>query len=178
MKKPNFLIILRDGKRYVDRWYLIPQNPWFNIYLHRISADDNQVLHDHPWNNLSIILKGGYYETRPVPRDRTTDIFYSDKETKWFGPGSLIFRKSTFAHRLALKDLPAGGSTADDTPVRKQPCWSLFITGPVARWVLHGGKRKTNWGFHTRHGWITHARLIRMENGVSQITPYGEEMMK
>jgi hypothetical protein len=53
----------KDGSVYLWRLYLIC-TPWFGVMLHRIFREDNQRdLHDHPWNFLSIILRGWYSES-------------------------------------------------------------------------------------------------------------------
>ena len=42
------------------------QTPWFGIYVHRIGTPDSRpTLHDHPWNFVSIVLRGGYDEAVP-----------------------------------------------------------------------------------------------------------------
>lgn len=114
-RPPDFVIGGRDNP-YMLRWWLIPRNRWFNIYLHQIRRDDDdRALHDHPWWNISIVLRGGYEEI-------------TAKGRKWRGRGSVVFRRAASAHRLAL-------------PVRDggiRYCWSLFITGPVVRtWGFH-----------------------------------------
>lgn len=56
---------------YLTRWRLI-QTPWFGIYLHRLGGPDPRpTLHDHPWPFVSLILRGGYVESRldPMTRD-------------------------------------------------------------------------------------------------------------
>jgi len=104
MRTPD-LIIGTEEDPYLKRWWVIPRNPVFNIYLHQILRPDNDVLHDHPWWNLSIVLKGGYVETTP-------------KDAYTRRAGSLVARRPTALHSLA--PLPGG-------------CWSLFITGPRLR---------------------------------------------
>lgn len=73
-------------ENYLTRWRII-QTPWFGIYLHRMDGPDSRpTLHDHPWNFLSIVLKGGYeekydymkairYITR-TNRKKATDVHY------------------------------------------------------------------------------------------------------
>lgn len=52
---------------YLTRWRII-QTPWFGLYLHRMTGPDPRpTLHDHPWNFLSIVLRGGYIERRLDP---------------------------------------------------------------------------------------------------------------
>lgn len=105
-RPPDFIIGGVDDP-YMKRWWVIPRNRWFNIYLHRIlKSDDDRALHDHPWMNLSIILRGAYYE-------------YSGSGRRLRSRGSLVFRRAEVAHRL---EVVSGRST-----------WTLFITGPVVR---------------------------------------------
>ena len=102
MKQPNQII----GGDYLWRWYLIPKNKIFNIYLHRFGrSDDDRAYHDHPWYSFSILLKGEMIEhsfkgVRHIPR--------------WLP----VFRTAKFAHRLELV---------------KGPVWTIFITGPTVR---------------------------------------------
>lgn len=52
---------------YLTRWRIIG-TPWFSIYLHRMDGPDSRpTLHDHPWNFLSVVLRGGYVERRLDP---------------------------------------------------------------------------------------------------------------
>lgn len=102
-RKPDLVI----GKNYLRRWWLIPRSYKFNIYLHEINkSDDDRALHDHPWWNLSIVLKGGYIEITPKGE------FVRKR-------GQFILRKGTSQHRLVI---PEGGQAI-----------TLFITGPAYR---------------------------------------------
>lgn len=122
-RSPDFLIGPKSDP-YLRRWWVIPRNRFFNIYLHNIRhSDDDRALHDHPWANCSIILSGGYWEVTP-------------NALHWRKRGSITFRRATAAHRLALDEThPEGGN---------KPCWTLFITGPAVR----------EWGFHCTKGWV------------------------
>lgn len=139
MRKPDFVIGGAE-RPYMLRWWVIPRNRWFNIYLHKVLRDDDdRALHDHPWWNISIVLRGGYVEVMPDKRRLTTPFTrISDMPVvrKLRRPGSFVLRRATDAHRLELvKD-------GD----RARHCWSLFITGPVQR----------QWGFHCAQGWRSH----------------------
>lgn len=105
MRQPDFII--GDPKDpYLKRWWII-KNRFFRIYLHQMLKDDeDRALHDHPWYNLSIILKNGYEEITPV--GTFTRKFLH-----------IIFRKAEYAHRLKL--------------INNKPSWSLFMTGPKIR---------------------------------------------
>jgi len=115
MRPPDFIIGGKDNP-YILRWWIIPRNRFFNIYLHHIlRSDDERALHDHPWWNLSIVLKGGYEEVTP-------------HKTLWRRPGSVVLRKATATHRLVLPIRGGGIRFA----------WTLFITGPKIRdWGFH-----------------------------------------
>jgi hypothetical protein len=64
MVRPDFIIGGTENP-YLLRWWVIPRNRWFNIYPHHMLRDDDpRALHDHPWWNVSIVLKGGYMEHR------------------------------------------------------------------------------------------------------------------
>jgi hypothetical protein len=123
-RKPDFII----GDSYLLRWWIIPRNRWFNIYLHQIRhSDDDRALHDHPWWNVSIILSGQYDEITPRGKfSRRT--------------GSIIFRRATASHRLIVP-VVNGGITY---------VWTLFITGPVIRqWGFHCPKGWVHWKLFT-----------------------------
>lgn len=125
IKRPPDFVIGPPNAPYLRRWWIIPRNRWFNIYLHEIRrSDDDRALHDHPWWNVSIILRGCYREIR------------NGGYRKIHRAGSIVFRRATMAHRLELP-IENGG-------VRY--CWSLFITGPVIRtWGFHCPKGWVPW---------------------------------
>ncbi len=118
-RKPDF-IIGPHAAPYLRRWWVIPRNRWFNIYLHHILAsDDDRALHDHPWVNCSIILKGRYTEVTPQKA----------VERRAWRP---VLRRAVAAHRLVI--MPG------------ESCWSLFITGPIIRqWGFHCPKGWRIW---------------------------------
>lgn len=120
-RPPDFVIGPKDDP-YLRRWWVIPRNRFFSIYLHHIRhSDDDRALHDHPWWNCSIILRGGYVEV------------LSDT-VRWRGLscGRITFRKARTPHRLYL---PAG-----------MTAWTLFITGPVIReWGFHCPNGWVHW---------------------------------
>lgn len=134
-REPDFIIGGKDDP-YLRRWWIIPRNPIFNIYLHQFLRDDeDRALHDHPWASLSIILKGGYMEkTRFGERVCVA--------------GDFIWRWPRFAHRIVLLPYfwPAFlfSHIQDPSEMPKQPCWTLFITGPKVR----------EWGFHCPQGFV------------------------
>lgn len=126
-RKPDFIIGGEDNP-YLLRWWFIPRNRFFNIYIHQFQrSDDDRALHCHPWLfNASWLLRGGYIEHTineggvavATPREA----------------GDIKLRVGRAPHRVELKAGPLG----------LLPCWTLFITGPVVR----------EWGFHCPKGWV------------------------
>lgn len=52
----------KSGILHFTRWAIF-KCKWFALYIHKISeADKDYHLHSHPWNFISIILKGSYKE--------------------------------------------------------------------------------------------------------------------
>lgn len=110
------VVIGGPDRPYLLRWFVIPRNRLFNVYLHCfLRSDDDRALHDHPWANCSIVLQGEYREhqiaaggvhTRSLRRAGDWHIRPSGK----------------IAHRVEID----------------RPCWTLFLTGPTYReWGFH-----------------------------------------
>lgn len=108
VRPPDFVIGGHDDP-YLRRWWVIPRNRWFNVYLHELlHSDDDRALHDHPWWNASWLLDGTYLEHvegRASPAVRRAGCWY--------------FRPAKRAHRVEL--------------IGRRPVWTLFFTGPVVR---------------------------------------------
>lgn len=102
---------------YLRRWFVIPRNKFFNIYLHEfLRSDDDRALHDHPWVNLSWLLRGCYMEhtIEAGGIERRAIFIEGEMRLRWTG---------RIAHRIELID---------------GPCWTLFVTGPRYRaWGFH-----------------------------------------
>jgi hypothetical protein len=110
---------------YLTRWVLFGRRgpdgsrrrgPGRKLFLHWFHRGDAEpYFHDHPFEFVSLILAGGYWEETPAGR-------------RWYGPGSLLRRPATWRHRV---ELPTGRS-----------CWTLVLTGPRVRdwgfWCSHG----------------------------------------
>ena len=114
MRRPPDFIIGADNHDgpYMRRWWIIPRNPIFNVYLHEfLRSDEDRALHDHPWLSLSIMVRG--FLTEQTSAGRRT-----------IRTGSITFRRATLAHRIEVPDpLMAEGFH----PI------TLFITGPRLR---------------------------------------------
>jgi hypothetical protein len=112
-----------DDKPYLIRYYIL-KCKLFQIVLHHILLDDKECLHDHPWNFISIILKGGYMEWHEPQIKPNGDIVV----VHGYHAGQILYRKAEWRHRLTL--LP------------NTTCWSLVIMF----------KRRREWGFWTPKG--------------------------
>jgi hypothetical protein len=121
-RTPDF-IVGGAADPYLLRWWLIPRNRWLNVYLHHfLRSDDDRALHDHPWWNVSVILKGAYVEHTTAGAQR-------------YAAGDVKARLGKTAHRIELTD---------------GPCWTLFITGPRFReWGFHCPNGWRHWGDFT-----------------------------
>ena len=110
---------------YLLRWWVIPRNRLFNIYLHVFfRSDDDRALHDHPWVNLSILVEGAYYEE--TIRAGGVHV-WTRREA-----GDFKLRPPRAAHRVELVD--------------GQPCTTLFLTGPNLRsWGFHCPRGWVHW---------------------------------
>lgn len=134
-RQPDFVIAGRTGT-YLRRWYLIPRNPIFNLYLHRfMESDDDRALHDHMYFNLSIILAREVEGRRLYKGPAYIEITRRGSYQR--AVGQVIARAPWTMHRITL---PAGYEG------REEPVWSLFITGPRIR----------QWGFLCPQGWRRH----------------------
>lgn len=151
-REPDFIIGSKE-EPYMRRWWAIPRNRFFNIYIHEIIRDDDdRALHDHPWPSLSYCVEGGVFETyakyigEGVTR-RRSDIL------RWIGQGKWIYRSPNFAHRLELPENISGRSTI-----------TIFMTGPRIR----------EWGFLCPKGWRHWKDFVSQENKGEQGIGCGE----
>jgi hypothetical protein len=139
MREPDITIGPPDDL-YLRRWWLIPHNRWFNVYLHHfLRSDDDRALHDHPWRNLSILLIGSYRE------HTTSGVVKRRKPWRPWAFWRLTWRSATAAHRVEL--------------INGRPVWTLFLTGPKVR----------TWGFHCPRGWIPWTEFVEDQPGGNAI---------
>lgn len=105
MEKRN---IFPNGKPYLTRW-IVFECGWFGFYVHKFwDSDYERALHDHPWNFVSIVLKGSYLE-------------WTDNTVITRKAGSIAYRSCTHKHRVELTD--------------KKPVWTLmFVSKRLRPW--------------------------------------------
>jgi hypothetical protein len=151
-----------QGTAYMVRYFISKPNTKAKgrIYIHQfLRSDHDRALHDHPWNFISIILKGGYWEfadERAVSAKQKGEWDWNDlehirakKDTdikpdkflvsntpgqlfRWSGPGSILKRGAGWRHRVALPK----GKTA----------WTLIYTSPKVReWGFWPGDKFCHW---------------------------------
>lgn len=107
------LSIMPDGKDvYLFRWYIILELTG-SVYVHlQVKDDPYPEMHDHPWDNQSVILAGAYLEhLQTFPPYGAVEIAVRQK-------GGVITRGASEAHKLHL-----------NAPY----CLTLFSTGPTVR---------------------------------------------
>jgi len=104
-RNPN-LIIKNEGETYLTRWWLIPRNRFFNIYLHKISVSDEPTFHDHPWNFFSFVLQGEIFE-------------HFIRGGRLCRENHFYFRRKDKFHFLEMVD--------------QKPVWTLLITGRLTQ---------------------------------------------
>lgn len=130
--------IIKDGKLYMDRWWLFNPYPdtgasgadrkrWqfpISIRIHHIVLpDQDRHLHDHPWNARTVILRGYYIEERigDAPKDKRVSALLTGE---WFrNVGDTATLEYGEYHRITALS-PCG-------------CYTMFITGPY----------RGTWGF-------------------------------
>lgn len=110
-RDPDFLIGGRDDP-YLRRWWLIPRNPIFNVYLHQmLRDDDDRAPHCHPWLSVSLMLRGRLKE---IYLDRN-----GDEHSRMIEEGTLVFRGARFRHRLVVPQ-PGGDDPFHHRAARSQ----------------------------------------------------------
>lgn len=147
-RRPPDFVIGGHERPYLRRWWLLPRNRVFNIYLHQfLRDDDDRALHDHPWLfNVSVLLQGRYIEHTiaeggvHVRTERAA--------------GAVKLRWGPAPHRVELLKVLDFVATQplNERPI---PCWTLFITGPIVR----------DWGFHCPdRGWVHWKRFTAADD--------------
>lgn len=120
-----FAIRGADGSLYLWRLRIV-QTPWFAVYLHAIHRPDHDSeLHDHPWDFVSFVLRGGYAEQMLV---RGGSANWMDWRTvRWFN-----VKRAESAHRIIH--------------LRRTPTWTLVFCGRRRReWGFYTRTGWTPW---------------------------------
>lgn len=148
-KNPDLTIRREDGSKYLERWWLIPKNKYLNLYLHHFHNSDPEVLHDHPWASVGMLLAGSYREHVSVYskyRQATKHVVRTP-----FWP---VYRSPDCVHRIELFGMLG----------RVFPVWSLFMTFPKVQ----------EWGFWCKQGKVHNKEFLNKE-GTATGAGCGEE---
>lgn len=111
--------IQHKGSVYLRRWLLTPTVFGWRLMLHKICRPDaDRVLHDHPWDFLTLCLRGGYDEF----------VLASDgaRNVEALRPGQARMRSSNHTHRIARILGPAAWTLVLHGPRRRQ--WGFWDT--------------------------------------------------
>lgn len=119
---------------YMERYWLVKPAWWtlgIGVRVHHIlRSDHDRDMHTHPWWNISLILRGTYWEVMPgtlgepgvhVGGYVNLNEPFRIEQRK---PGHLVFRRRTSRHKLMLL---------------RGAAWTLMITGPE--------KKGRGWGY-------------------------------
>lgn len=133
-----------DGQVYLDRWgFQIDR--LFGVYLHRMEAPDPGVdLHDHPWDFVSLVLRGGYTELRADTREAP---LFARLAERWPSgvdrpAGEVVERPRWSIKRLRFDECHT------IIALHRTPTWTLVLRGP----------RRRRWGFYLADGWMPEAQ--------------------
>lgn len=126
-----------DGRGLLmTRYYLTPRIFGIRLVLHQFHRSDNdRHYHDHPWNFISLILKGGYIEHFP---------FQGIPIEKVHCAGHIIKRPKEWRHWVELLHKPHADGYDFYIVPEYEECWTLVL--------LYGQRR--DWGFWTEQGWV------------------------
>jgi hypothetical protein len=104
MTNPASQILGEESNPYLYRWWLTKSRD-DSVYIHKMMRSDQDVeLHDHPGDNLSILLHGEMKEETP-------------HGLRLWQPGSIIARKAEDRHRIVIEE----------------PIITMWIMGPRTR---------------------------------------------
>ena len=184
-KRPPDFVIGKPENPYLLRWWVLPRNRVFNIYLHLfMRSDDDRALHDHPWWNASFVLDGGYVEHMPKWIYLNPEPYGVDEHKLSMTPEQAWHSTAPGRNCEGWKFI--GYDMQDSYPVRRWPgdfvarwatnahrvqlntfsgiagevpCVSLFLTGPRLR----------EWGFYCKQGWVHFKDFISARPGGNDV---------
>lgn len=129
-KHPSFEVVRNDRDVYLRRWWVIPRNNYFNIYLHNMLRDDDDILHDHMYWSFSLCLSGRLREVYQLHPAETPFHAASERLIRDVEQGSISIRSPEMAHQLVVVET----------------AWTIFITGPrIKEWGFWCPKGFRHW---------------------------------
>ncbi len=149
LRVPRFDILKRietKDELYLRRFYLVRRSRLFHflsgnkyegLYLHLIlRPDEDQHLHDHPWDFSAFILSGGYREEAPSREHSALWQHGDDLTMRVWGTWSYRSSRAEQLHRISSEGF--------------KRTWTLFLVGPKRRM----------WGFKTESGWMPYEAYL------------------
>ena len=128
-------VIHLEGDPYLVRFRLLVTQSLCGYLHHILRSDADRNLHDHPFDFVTIVLWGGYYEHTPAGR-------------RWCPPGTVIRHSAEDLHRI---EIPAG-----------QTAWTLFLRGPRTRdWGFQTPDGWIDWRDYEEAGDMTGIRSAK-----------------
>lgn len=123
--------------------YLLVNTPFFNFYIHRFLRSDHDVPHSHPWNFLTYVVDGEYYEhkyeTQGVMNESSTDFMEVINHRK---KGSVVTRVASDVHKVVVKE-------SISVMEKERAPLTICITGPKEReWGFWKGIQSYAYGTH------------------------------
>ncbi|MEK6828578.1 MAG: hypothetical protein AABY15_00430 [Nanoarchaeota archaeon] len=126
----------KEGVVHFKRWRLF-KTPWFEVYIHGIYKEDqDEHLHNHPWNIWTVILRGSYIE-EVLSKDGKS----SKHNIRTFGV--MAYRNADRFHKI--KEL---------------------ITKKVYTLAIVGRRKEREWGYHTDKGFVDHITYRKNKNRI------------
>ena len=172
------------GSWYVLRWWIfgstvdeegktVPRRiAGRSYYLHCFLRPDKDVPHDHPWDWMSLILKGPYIEHRDEDAadnyefNGAVEVTSTDRRKHYDDPvhvervydtGCFVHGRAEDAHRVSLKQSPVVLPSAvyDMDWMTANEAWAVINGRYTPAWTLFiAGKWQRDWGFHCPKGWV------------------------
>jgi len=146
-----------DGNAYLLRFWLTPPQAGNDqgfesgesVLLHFFArGDDDQSLHDHPWDFQTTILSGGYWEHLPPSNYMGfTGVFSDDHNMP--GPEWNVRREFRAAGQTVKRD------------ATQLHCVGEVLPGTVT--LVRTGPRWREWGFHPPgQPWVPYKQFLKI----------------
>jgi hypothetical protein len=98
---------------YLKRFYVF-RCKMFSVFIHQFWSSDPDHVHDHPWDNITWILRGGYWEAS------------ADGNMVYRRRGFWRYRNAELFHRLSIGDHSPGQAWTLFIHFRRRRDWGFF----------------------------------------------------